>query len=85
MVGPACDLLMGLSRHEKSARLLPAGEVACSLRDVLVGYLGRWDVCSACLRVLKNLAKCDETRLALLRSTEVNPNVQARDCFEVDR
>jgi hypothetical protein len=37
---------------------------------VLVGYLGRWDVCSASLRVLKNLAKCDDTRLVLLRSTE---------------
>ncbi|KAK3283007.1 hypothetical protein CYMTET_9280 [Cymbomonas tetramitiformis] len=70
VVAPACDLLVGLSRHEKCARLIPASDVAYTLRDVMVGYLGRWDVCSASLRVLKNLSKCEETRLLLLRSTE---------------
>jgi hypothetical protein len=50
VVAPVCDLLSALSRHEKSARLLPASEVVTALRDVLVGYLGRWDVCSTALR-----------------------------------
>ena len=49
-MAPVCDLLAALSRHEKSARLLPTTEVVTALRDVLVGYLGRWDVCSPALR-----------------------------------
>jgi hypothetical protein len=54
VVAPVCDLLSALSRHEKSARLLPASEVVAALRDVLVGYLGRWDVCSTALRASKH-------------------------------
>lgn len=54
VVAPVCDLLSALSRHEKSARLLPASEVVAALRDVLVGYLGRWDVCSTALRAPKH-------------------------------
>lgn len=71
VVSSCLELCVLLTRYEKGARLLAGGLLVEISSQVMMVYVGHWEIYGLALKALKNVAKFEEPRAVLLRTSEV--------------